>query len=369
MKLVILLHGSHGSPRDFRHLQSILHQRYPHITTYAPSSLSSWRTDRGLLWCSQAVQHEIRLFLTSQRTTHSNKEEEEVEISVVGHSFGALVLRHACASLFAEREGSTLSRNSDGAKPCLSLADDVGRSPTKCRKADSNVKTFNIRLQHYVSIAGPHCGVPTLQPTWLRNVGRFLGRTQLSRTYRHLFLMDDMLPQVLTQADGQAGGLSGFGKVWFFAEQRDRLVSCRSAALTDFRTEEVGWSHDTMKDRDWLADVSLPSRVPVSACSTWRRLTLCPTASQDGIVVDEVQLVRHAMLSMLPTCRSVLLDLQRCGKHTLPTEESPAALTSKKRALFATTMASHRAVICKDPFYMPSEFGAVSELIAELVSR
>ncbi|KAJ9457374.1 hypothetical protein DIPPA_26553 [Diplonema papillatum] len=189
VRIVLFQHGSHGQFEDFgtvvEELQAGLGDK---VLVWGTDKCSFLGTDAGCREVAKVVTEEIDAYLEDRLAEHPGA---KIELALVGHSMGGLLLRDAVAR-------SRVITRSD-----------------------------RIVLAAYVSIATPHVGVRQLR--WPLLWGAWLVGVLFSRSYRDLLNETDCLTQLCD--DAHLAALARFRKRIAVSNVYDLLVSFNSSSL------------------------------------------------------------------------------------------------------------------------------------------
>jgi hypothetical protein len=182
----------------------------------------------------------------------------------------------------------------------------------------------------------------------------FIGRVRRSKTYRELFLEDDTLTNHLLDNE-HIQALRLFRQRVFIGEVGDRLVSLTSSALYP----------------DPASGVEMPSkRLSEDFPSIAQPVLLLPNRFmliKDRATKSSTTLSREEEIAM-----SILNGLgDKIGVHSYTADFTKSTGTLAKtldpRLRFGIQYASHRALVCKDPFHVPAAFGDVMRFVHDQV--
>jgi hypothetical protein len=166
-----------------------------------------------------------------------------------------------------------------------------------------------------------------------------------------------------------------FQRILLVSEKRDALVAMQSSSLlSSERSDHHEWQICEDSSRPHVITFVLKDRVFTEGDQNTKR-TLISSGCNDHFndeaimrqeLVEKIQTVRSA--SRRP-CKfsSLVVDLNASSRVTSASGGWNRLETV--RTNLALSRGTHRAVICKDPFYQPSVFGEVSEIVCDELSR
>ena len=285
LHVVVMQHGIDGHDSDFDALRNELNSN-PDAFRVWDTKCNHGRTHEGIARCSERLWQELEGFLASL-------EGRKLRVSLVGHSFGGLLLRHCAVRLHALQQQ---------------------------KKAD-------IELACFVSLATPHLGS--------RNLGlinRAGARPLFGRSGAELLL--DAHATFSLDADlcdeAHCAALHAFGRrITYASLEGDWVVSFASGSLLDAEEQEVRAAPPRLPHRAFPAGSHTPDILP-------------PTASPNMMSHNKL------MMTSLGTrrwCRS----RPRPHPTTVPSVAPPAGCTAAAPPGTCTCRASLPCISCMIP--------------------
>lgn len=295
--VVALQHGSHGHRKDLRYLRHLLVGRSD-VVVVETSTNEGMKTDDGVRSCGLRLAEAINNVVS--QLAH---EDVAVELSAVGHSFGGLIIREA---LFDLSQSGLLS---------------------------------GVRCRTMCTVAAPHLGVREMPSKFLQRAGRAIGKVY-SLTYRELFLDDDTLASYLVSPEHLAA-LGLFERRVCYAAEHDRLVPPASAALCNCQVHREGGG------ALWMDRSGLEIR------------TVTLNSGSDTKLRDATKRSIAEKLLSCGSWESSVVDMTHTPQMALA--QGGTAWLRHRHIVTGSNRGSHRAIVCKDPFYVPAAFGGCTD--------
>ena len=188
--VIVFQHGSHGCVEDFNTIKDKLNEDVKNskeieVIIWESNSCSWFGTDVGVMKVAEKISSELDEYLTPQL------ENSEINISLVGHSMGGLILRAM-----------------------------LGMSETLSHP--------NVNLHTFISIASPHLGIR--QMTWWMRALAYPFGLMASTTCLDLLQSNDCLSKL--SDDHHINLLSKFKRRILYSNMSDHLVSYNTSSLT-----------------------------------------------------------------------------------------------------------------------------------------
>jgi alpha-beta hydrolase superfamily lysophospholipase len=337
---VLLQHGSHGRVTDFAFLIKELMTKHGFVYCRGIATPSWWRpcrtgkivnsldesprviydcvanqrfaTDRGLEECCHNLLMDVVPVLSRFVSRHAT-DGERVKFSVVGHSFGGILLRRFIMLLHEEQPGL-------------------------CAAVDFDV---------FMTAATPHLGARAMNRVLLA-AGRLMGRVY-SQNYRELLLMEDdggPLANILI-SDAALDALAAFRVRRLYANlNRDMVVSFATAAVLPEGPQSMRTRADrkvpctTHVSRHMLPTVylkagDLPPTAHESDATTEVKIAtalrsrmdfeIVPTVSHSWLMVSHTQILSSPRFPFQALMDDVGTDMAMVLADTIPTADDPAS--------------------------------------------
>jgi thioesterase domain-containing protein len=219
-RLVVLQHGSHGTPADLTLLTSWLHKIHPAdvpLTVCVPSDIQARGTNAGIARCSTALAKPVVAAIEAfARDVEQDGPEARGGVVLVGHSFGGVLLRGVVRELYA-----------------LGLM-----GPRPLSRHNETSARLRVKYERFVTVACPHLGIGHTS-----NVLRFLASARQKRlksqTYADLLLDRSRALDHLTSDDAAGAGLAEFSQRIIVAAAGDHLVSPCSSLIAPVDREQL----------------------------------------------------------------------------------------------------------------------------------
>lgn len=337
VRVVVLQHGYHGGPRDFKYLASILQQQVAQadpqgsLVVLNPDVNQGFRTDEGVLACGAR----LAAYLEEQLRPHLQSPADancltEVQINFVCHSMGGLMLRAALPILrdfFA-----------------------------------SQLATANVSYGTCCMVCTPQVGVAYMPSRFRAWLAWGVAGIFRSKGLQDMLLQSDVLPSVLLQED--------YLKEWRRFERRVAFSVVNDTTVMPYSSGfSIAAEHYAALARytGCHATPAVPPAVvptSTSAAGTLRPASLPPpqmlteltSAQWPEALMPRERTMASRILAAVGPIEHYSLDLR-------PVADTDASGTARQVRYGAYNWA-HRAVICKEPVYFPDSFGYVSDNIA-----
>ena len=213
-RLIVLQHGSHGHAKDFDLIRRAVDTRSKalgiDVRFVVPDVVAGRGTDKGLRHCvhtlSPGIVEEVARFKTALE-----RDGAKGSVSMLGHSFGGLMLRGVVGNLHS-----------------LGYIQADHR-----RRKEGSVLEWGT----FVSVGSPHLGVG-LTSTTLKVLARTASVLIDSQAYRDLLLQSSSLSN-LASDPSVCAGLQAFQKRVAIAAAGDHLVSPASALIAPVTKRDV----------------------------------------------------------------------------------------------------------------------------------